>query len=303
MLFFDFFTYFWSPSLFSAIIYIETINEESFMRRKAFTLIELLVVIAIIAMLLAILLPALKSAKLQAQATVCLSDINGLTKGWLAYAQDQHDELVGNCTRRVTSPDYSWVEAPQDSSGNLVTEALKTKEDEIRGIRKGLLFEYLNNPDCYHCPADKRFLNKNTSGGEQGWRTYSIASGTGWCSDTESTWLGYWPHIKFTSIKSPGTKYFIVEEGETQRYINLNSYVLKVLVTPPVLTDPLGFFHGERSMIGFTDGHGENHKWWDRSMIERAETGNAGDWPIPNAAQSQDWLWLRQNFAYLRSKP
>lgn len=271
------------------------------MRKKAFTLIELLVVIAIIAMLLAILLPALRTAKLQAQATVCLSDINGLTKGWMLYAQNNHDNLVGNCTRRVTDPDFSWVETPQDINGNAVGDAQKTVEDEIRGIRKGLLFSYLDTPNCYHCPADKRFLDKNSSGGTQGWRTYSITSGIGWCSDSESTYLGYYPHTKITTIKSPGSKYVIVEEGETQRGINLNSYVFKVLLLN-TLTDPLGFFHGDRSMVGFADGHGENHKWWDKAMIDRGKSGTAGDWVVPNP-NCEDMIWLRQHFSYLRAKP
>ncbi len=271
------------------------------MRKKAFTLIELLVVIAIIAMLLAILLPSLKAAKLQAQATICLSNITGITKGWILYAQNNHDNLVGNCTRRVTDPDYSWVEAPQDINGALVGDPTKTTEDEIRGIEKGLLFSYLNTSKCYHCPADKRFLDKIASGGTQGWRTYSIASGIGWCSDSESTYLGYYPHTKITTIKSPGTKYVFVEEGETQRSYNLNSWVLKVLL-PNVLTDPLGFFHGDRSMIGFADGHAENHKWWDKAMIDRAKSGAAGDWTVPNP-NCEDMVWLHRNFAYLKSKP
>lgn len=270
------------------------------MHRKAFTLIELLVVIAIIALLLSVLIPALRAAKLQAQATICLSNINGLTKGWYLYAQDNHDNLVGNCTRRVNSPDYSWAEAPQDINGNFVSDSAKTVEDEIRGIRKGLLFTYINTPDCYHCPADKRFLDQNSSGGKQGWRTYSIVSGIGWCSDSESTYLGYYPHTKMTTIKNPGTKYTIIEEGETQRGINLNSYVFKVLANPPVLTDPLGFFHGDRSMIGFADGHGENHRWWDKTLIDRSKSGAAGDYPVE--ASSQDMAWLRQNFSILAPK-
>ena len=46
------------------------------MPKKGFTLIELLVVIAIIALLMAVILPALKSAKIQAQGTVCVSNLN-----------------------------------------------------------------------------------------------------------------------------------------------------------------------------------------------------------------------------------
>jgi len=60
-------------------------------RNKAFTLIELLVVIAIIALLLSILLPGLKSAKKQAQAIVCRSNLHQWAIAILMYTQ-QNDQ-------------------------------------------------------------------------------------------------------------------------------------------------------------------------------------------------------------------
>ena len=57
-------------------------------RLSAFTLIELLVVVAIIALLISILLPALKNARLQSRATVCLTNINSLEKAhWMYMTQ------------------------------------------------------------------------------------------------------------------------------------------------------------------------------------------------------------------------
>ncbi len=63
-------------------------------RQRGFTLIELLVVISIIAILMAILMPALKRAREQGQRAVCVSTVKQLTLCWIMYADDNDDRLV-----------------------------------------------------------------------------------------------------------------------------------------------------------------------------------------------------------------
>jgi len=63
-------------------------------RRKGFTLIELLVVIAMIALLMAILMPALNRAREQGRRAVCLNHLKTLTLGWMMYADENDDRIV-----------------------------------------------------------------------------------------------------------------------------------------------------------------------------------------------------------------
>jgi len=70
-----------------------------------FTLIELLVVIAIIAVLMAILMPALNRAREQGKRTACLNNLRQLTLGWILYADDSDDKIVHADTGR----DDAWV--------------------------------------------------------------------------------------------------------------------------------------------------------------------------------------------------
>jgi len=129
-------------------------NRGSMKMRKAarhgFTLIELLVVIAIVAVLAALLLPALAMAKARAQGIGCANNIKQLSLAWLLYADENSDLLVNNHGIPETlKRRQNWVNGVEDwgnSDGNT----------NLATLTSGKLAPYLAaNTAVFKCPSDR----------------------------------------------------------------------------------------------------------------------------------------------------
>ena len=212
------------------------------MKTKAFTLIELLVVIAIIAILMAILMPALRVARDQAKRIHCVSNVKTLSLAWLLYKDDNDDKLVGG----HTNPG-NWVLRPPSAG---------TIEQKKDAIRNGALFRYVSDTvDVYRCPADQRQKDPR----QYAFRSFSIAGGA-----NGQNWSGSVQSTKYSDIRNPATKYVFLEDIDPRGY-NRGSWVMDF--GPPSWVDPLAMWHNEKSTMGFADGHSDMHRWYDKSFI------------------------------------
>jgi prepilin-type N-terminal cleavage/methylation domain-containing protein len=269
-------------------------------RGLGFTLIELLVVIAIIALLLSIVLPSLRVAKLRATRLVCMTRQRGLVEAWRLYAEENDDMLVQSDTGY--GPEY-WVQEPQDEAGNASIETIEYRKI---GCERGAIFPYIRAVNYFHCPSDLRIKFSPESSVECAFRTYSISAGLNsyWAS-IENEWTNEWgtdhiSYIKLSQIKVASQALCSVEEAEKLTGFNDNSWA--IFVTKDVWYDPLSIYHHDSSTFGFVDGHAGFRKWRDERTIQFFESGDKiGFTGIPTPG-NEDLDWLQAHYAYDKVK-
>jgi prepilin-type N-terminal cleavage/methylation domain-containing protein/prepilin-type processing-associated H-X9-DG protein len=255
------------------------------MKKRAFTLIELLVVIAIIAILMAMLMPALRLARDEARRIHCVSNVRSLTMAWFMY-QDEHNNVLvnGNVPRSAqfqSLHDVFWVEPPQGITGAYTGED-PTLEDELRGIKQGGLYPYVKTVNVYRCPSDMR----RREPGRINFRSFSIAGGMNGEEKFSYTRRAI---TKYTEIRNPSTKYVFVEDDDPRKW-NMGSWILNP--TGDSWADPLSIRHNKRSALGWADGHAEIHRWLDDRTIEMSERGQFG----ANQPNNPDLKFMQEGY-------
>lgn len=270
-------------------------------KQRGFTLVELLVVIAIIALLMAILMPALNRARELGRRSVCMGNLKQLTLAWVMYSDGNGGNLVyaraGDWSRTAKNPadptqtiviEPPWVgivNSGWPKRRQINADPANPKE----GIKSGALWDYCKNPKVFRCPAGKvgHML------------TYAIA-----CSMNGSPASGtqadqVWANNRADIIK-PHSRIVFIDIGEVRTNDqNKDSYRIhyqnQQWVNPPPVR------HRDGVTLSFADAHCKYWKWVGTETIDYGRNGTPDGQPslpegIEDLQKMQRAVWSRLGY-------
>jgi prepilin-type N-terminal cleavage/methylation domain-containing protein/prepilin-type processing-associated H-X9-DG protein len=260
--------------------------------KRAFTLIELLVVIAIIAILAAMLLPALASAKKKALGIACISNLKQMTLAAHVYAGDFQDAIPPNAS--TSNEPRSWVTS---------TTGVRQMPDyaDVTLIEKCVLYPYNKSDAIYRDPGDKDVIAGQTAPRV---RNYSLngmmGNNLGSAGDVHP---GIPEHLKLTFVSNPGpstASFFIDEQSSAGTLANLTSIDDGYFAvdsggagsrsgySSAQWRNPPSSRHGNYGQMSFADGRADHMKWVNGTT--KNLMGNDATGVINDADKKQLWL-------------
>ena len=261
-------------------------------RGKAFTLIELLVVIAIIAILAALLLPALSKAKQRGQGIVCMGNLKQLQLAWNMYCEDNNNKIPQNIasdTGKLTengldpmaqpgAPNACWVLGQSDAAPQFTNDLL---------LSHGLIYPYLNSVKIFKCPAD---LSSPRN------RNYSMNCWMDGINPWNTVCVNFIKTSDVSANMSMTMAFVFLDENPAT--IN-DGYWAADPSKPTMWVDSPAHYHNNGSNLSFADGHCESRKWTDSAVLSGKSNGAGGFAADPTRP---DVAWVQARATVLKPR-